>query len=247
MWAVVLAGVPGLYLVFTGFAHAGPGWPGRLVALLSSLTSVLPFAVFAAAAATRSRAARLVPRLIAVGAFLTLSTGWIEPALTYRANPNLEAQARHAEMGVEGPDTPRNLVARRRWVLDHPPEEYVASVDDPRAVPPNWLALMATAPFALGLFAILNGALGAMLGRGLPENGRIRRIHRLWLAGIVLFVTSWLTFHIVERIVLSSLAVPGVLGALSLPLVPAVGIALTRRRLDPDAPEDDTENGGPDV
>lgn len=246
LWASVLTGVPVLYLAFTGFAYTGPAWPNWILAILSGLTSILPFAAFAAAAATRTRAASLVPALIAVGAFVTVSTGWIEPTLRYRANPNPLVEARLAEMGVEGPDTPGNLVARRRWILEHPPEEYIPSAEDPRAVPPNWVAFVAAFPFAIGLLTILSGVLGAMLGRGLPDNGRLRRIHRLWLAGIALFVATILTFHVVGVVVRSNLAFPGTLGALSLALAPAAAVALARR-LDPDALTDEMENGGPDA
>jgi hypothetical protein len=171
-WAAVGAWTLGLvilvHIYIELYAQAHPSMQSmRFVLERSVLNAGALLAPAAIAAGLRSRGLRrldLLALALSIAAVSFLITGILNPVIEYYPF---------------GPGLPGDVLERRAYVLENPPEEYSYSVDHPLRIAPNWLLFVFLAPFAVALFAVMMVWVGASLARsttGLSPPAR-RNVH----------------------------------------------------------------------
>ncbi len=226
-------------------AHGRPLLVGQFLSALPGLLSgLLPLTVFAAARHLGGQGqGRALGINLAIVALLSygLMAG-LDPQLEHRQGNREPAVV--AGYGEPGPRTPTELARRKQYVVEHPPEVYSLDVDQPLATPPNWLDFLIHSPIVFSLFAIINGCLGAVLGR--RYSGRDRRsARRLWLFGILSGVSFMVPAIAAGDYVRASLTASGVAAAW-LPLALPLMALLVCMRLFPCLPGEDEQNRSDD-
>lgn len=235
LWTGGLVLVPSVVYLFIGPQYDDHWIAWRVVRTASGwIGQFLPYAAFAGGLAlsqTRQWASvALRGAVAAIVAFLLL--GYVSPLAEYRA-----AEVRGTDLAARyptGPDTPENLLALRSVVLANPPARFSFSVEQPLALPPNWLAHLALALVAFPLFAIFSALLGWQAGfltSGLSPPARRNTRWALGLAGaltfffVLQFGSSWIRTDPAHS------ALPGTFGPLIVPILElAVLTLLVRRR-----------------
>jgi hypothetical protein len=241
IWTATLAVAVLVYSALVKLTQGHPLLVEQLVSALPGLLSgLLPLTVFAAAINLGGPGHRqmlwgnvVIIALLSFG----LEAG-LDPQIQHRQRTvALETVAGYGDLG---PSTPLELVKRKRYIVEHPPEEYSLDVDRPLVTPPNWLDFLIHSPIVFSLFAILNGCLGAVLGRGYSGRDR-RESRRLWLFGILSGASFMVPAMAAGDYVQVSLTASGVAAAW-LPLALPLTVLLVCMRRFPCPPVEDDEN-----
>jgi hypothetical protein len=240
-WTATLAVAVLGYSVPVELAQGRPLLVGQLASALPGLVSgLLPLTVFAAARHFGGQGqGRALWISLAIVALLSygLEAG-LDPQIQHRQETAGPATA--VGYGSLGPSTPLELSKRKRYIVAHPPERYSFDVDRPLATPPNWLDFLIHSPVAFSLFVILNGCLGAVLGR--RYSGRNRSAaRRLWLFGILSGASFMIPAIAAGDYVQASLSASG-MAAAWLPLALPLLALLVCMRLFPCPPGEDDEH-----
>jgi hypothetical protein len=240
-WTATLAVAVLAYSALVDLAQEQPLLVGQLASALPGLASgLLPLTVFAATIKFGGRGERrLLWGNLVVVALLSLGLeAGLDPQIQHRQRTG--SQETVSGYGDLGPATPFELSKRKRYIVEHPPELYSLDVDRPLATPPNWLDFLIHSPIAFSLFVILNGCLGAVLGR--RYSGRNRSAsRRLWLFGILSGASFMVPAMAAGDYVRTSLTASGI-GAAWLPLALPLMALLVCMRLVPCPPGEDDGN-----
>lgn len=184
-WAAVGAWTLGLvvlvHIYIELYAQAHPSMQSmRFVLERSVLNAGALLAPAAIAAGLRSRGLRrseLLALALSIAAVSFLITGILNPVIEYNQAARLGTDLE--QYYPFGLGLPGDVLERRAYVLENPPEEYSYSVEHPLRTAPNWLLFAFLAPFAVALFAAMMVWVGASLARtttGLSPPAR-RNVH----------------------------------------------------------------------
>lgn len=231
-------------LVYVGLVRVAQGQALAFIPLVASapglVSGLLPFTAFAAARRFGGRGMEraLWGHVLGAAALSYVLVAGIHPHVQHRMD-NDEPFAVEGYGELAAP-TAFELIARKRYIVEHPPDEYSLDVGQPLAMPPNWLDFLVHSPIAIALFTIINGCLGAVLGR--RYYGTRSASRRLWLLGILAGALFMLPAMAAGDYVRASLGNSGV-GAAWIPLVLPLIALLVCMRLVPCPPGEDDEHG----
>ncbi len=183
LWLFGMLGLGLAYHFLTGTPLRSPGLLWQALELVSGwMGLLLPFAAFAGGLRV-CRTSGPPSVLVRAGALAALCYGllaYVLPVARYWAeSPSGSAVEARAPSGAE---TPEGLKARRAYVVEHPPDHYGFSTDDPLVRPPNWLTYLLHLPGLLAVFSLLSAHLGwtvGLLTGSLPPAPRANA--RLWV------------------------------------------------------------------
>lgn len=229
VWTVVLTAVVVVYSVVTALSL---GDDVRLAlaawSVLGVAGALMPFLAFAAGVGAADGAPKeLVGHLLITAALTYVLLAWVDPVLQHEHVSRRFAAGGDSALGevlAHGPDTPGELLLRKVRILENPPDRYSFSTQEPLATPPNWIDFRLHSPLALGLFALINGLLGAVLARWRPRGGDA--VHRLWLMGLLSAVGFMAPMMVAESLVRASLTASGVVAAWAASTVPLAALVV---------------------
>lgn len=200
-------------------------------AVVSRLSTLLPFAVFAGGLAAGSPSAgwiRQVRTLLAVALpLIALSYAgrtFVAPELEYRASA-----ARGDDLDVRfpfGAETPFALAEQRAFINADPPASFRLSVERPLEQPPNWLTYRIHFPIVFAVFGIVNALLGLVVGlltSGLDPP--VRRQAR-WALGLACAIAFFAPASLAGAWVRSSVTHSAMIGVWAPLAVPVLGIMI---------------------
>ena len=227
-WTVTLAVAVLVYSVLVRIAQGEELAFVRLAASVPGLVSALiPLTAFAAArgfGGGKSRA--LWTHLVGATILSYALVAGVYPLVQQRVGDS--AFDRVTSSGDLYTPTPFELVRRKQFIIENPPPQYSLDVDQPLATPPNWLDFLIHSPIAFSLFTVLNGWLGAVLGRNHTAGSR-RSARRLWLFGILASASFVVPAMAASDYVQASLSVSGVRAAWFPLLLPLMALLVCMR------------------
>lgn len=134
---------------------------------LNDLSTVLPFALFAAGVVVARRlgySRRALRSALVVGLALGLvaygTEAWVTPVVQHQYSVSLGSDTENARRF--GADTPVGVLRNLHFVEANPPEQYSLRISNPEQQPPNILRWRLHFPVAMAVFGLVNVFLGLL-------------------------------------------------------------------------------------